>query len=246
MRAIGLLALFAAASLYAEDDAVAVARERAGEIRARCVTRLDGVPGITSVSYAGSGTDYRLLISVQDYIAKAAVRQKLGGDSWEGLAILWSVASTQTVAAPREEPARTDKPRAPAPPPATKPEPAPPAEEPDCDIVRAQLGLPALHRPVGGTSWKSWVPCKVWLRSVAGPGGGHSYLYAKHRPGCGYQDGLVSRVVREGFLTPTELRGSDVSWWRQVGQDVENKFTPPPPPMTPKTTPYRRDAPVEK
>jgi hypothetical protein len=244
MRHIGLLAVFAAATLHAEDEAAAVARERAGEIRARCVTRLDGVPGVTSVSYAGSGTDYRLLISVQDYLAKAAVRQKLGGDSWEGLAVLWSVTSTQTVTAPKEEPERPPTPA--PPPPATKPEPASPDAEPDCDIVRAQLGLPPLHRPVGGTSWKSWVPCKVWLRSVAGPGGGHSYLYAKHRPGCAYQDGPVSRVVREGFLTPTELRGSDVSWWRQVGQDVANKFPPPPPPMIPKTTFYRRDAPVEK
>ena len=235
-----LLLLAMLATVSTEDEAAAgAARERAGEIRARCVTRLDGVPGVNSVSYAGSGSDYRLLIAVQDYIAKAAVRQKLGGDSWEGLAIIWSVVSMQTVAAPKEEPAKTERPE--PPPPATKPEPGTPNSEPDCDIVRAQLGLAPMRHPVGGTSWKSWIPCKVWLRSVAGPGGGHSYLHAKHRPGCAYQDGLVSRVVREGFLTPTELRGSDVSWWRQVGQDLENKVPPPAPNMQPKTTPYRRD-----
>jgi len=235
---IGLLAILAAATLTADEDPAAVARERAGESKSRCVILLSTVPGVNSVSYAGSGTEYRLLIAVQDYPAKVAARQKIGGDAWEGLAIIWSVSSAATVAAPREEPKRPEPQ-----PPSTKPQP--PAQggqpEPDCDIVRAQLGLPPMRHPVGGTSWKSWVPCKVWLRSVAGPGGGHSYLYTKHRPGCGYQDGLISPVVREGFLTPTELRGSDVSWWRQVGQDLGNKFPPPAPAMIPKTTPYRRD-----
>ena len=228
--------------LAAEEDPVAVARERAGEVRARCVTRLDGVAGVSSVNYAGSGTDYRLLIVIQNHIAKAAAREKLGGDAWEGLGIHWTVLSNQTVAAPTPE----RKPADPAatPPPATLPQPTPPSTpngEPDCDIVRAQLRLPAMRHPVGGNSWKSWIPCKVWLRSVNGPGGGHSYLHAKHRPGCVYQNGLVSPVVREGFLTPNELRGSDVSWWRQVAQDLGNQFPPPAPPMQPKTGFYRRD-----
>jgi hypothetical protein len=221
--------------LAAEEDAAAVAREKAGEIRARCITRLDGVAGVSSVNYAGSGTDYRLLIVVQTYFAKAVAREKIGGDAWEGMGIHWTVLSNQTVAAPAP---------APTPPPATQPEAPPtstPSTEPDCDIVRAQLGLAPMRHPVGGTSWKSWVPCKVWLRSVNGPGGGHSYLHAKHRPGCVYQNGLVSPVVREGFLTPNEIRGSDVSWWRQVGQDLGNQFPPPAPPMQPKTGSYRRD-----
>jgi hypothetical protein len=87
-------------------------------------------------------------------------------------------------------------------------------------------------------------PLPVWLRAVQGPGGGHSYLYTKHRPGCPFQDGLASQVYREGFLYPTELRGSDSSWVRQVAQDLDSKFPMPPPPMVPKSTPYRPDVPT--
>lgn len=211
------------------------------DIRARCLTRLDGIPGIISVGYVGSGTNYRILIVLRDYTAKLAAREKLGGDKWEGLPVLWSVTSTATVVAPPAAP--VDDPKPTDPPPAVSKAPLPAAAngEPDCDIVRSQMGLPAMRRPVGGNSWKSWIPCKVWLRSVVGAGGGHSYLYTKHRPGCGYRDGLASEVYREGFLYPTELRGSDRNWWGQVAQDLQHKFPAPPPPMQPKTTPYRRD-----
>ena len=244
---IALLGILPATALYAGDeDAGAAARARAIEARGSCFIRLSTVAGVNGVSYAGSGTDYRLLITVRDAATKQAAREKIGGDAWEGIPVLWSVASNQTVVAPAAEPAKpaaSPNPSEP-PPPGTNPAPPGTTHEPDCDIVRAQVGLPALRRPVGGTSWKSWVPCKVWLRSVAGPGGSHSYLYTKHRPGCGYRDGLFSPVVREGFTAPFEVRGSDISWWRQVAQDVENKFPAPTPPLQPKTTPYRRDAPV--
>jgi hypothetical protein len=248
-----ILGLAAGPTLHPQDDAAALAHSKAVDVRSRCITLLDGVEGVTSVNYAGSGGEYRLLISVRDYTAKEAVRRKTGGDSWEGLTILWTVtnggftnAANRTIAAPRE-PAPQDPAAFPQdPPPAARPAPPPAAapDIPDCDIVRAQYGLPPVRHPVGNGSYKSWVPCKVWLRAVQGPAGGHSYLYTKHRPGCPFMDGLASSVYREGFLYPTELRGSDSSWQRQVAQDLDAKFPRPPPPMVPKTTPYRPDTPA--
>lgn len=234
-----------------DEEAAAMARIRATDARARCVTLLDAVEGVTGVNYAGSGVDYRLMIVVRDYAVKAAAQRKLGGDSCEGMPILWTVTNktfttpgTTTIAAPLE----------PAPAPAAAPKPqeaaAKPSQQgpmgpdvPDCDIVRAQYGLPSVRRPVGGSSWKSWIPCKVWLRAVQGAGGGHSYLYTKHRPGCMFQDGLASAVYREGFLYPTELRGSDSLWAGQVAQDLAHKFPAPPPPMQPKSGPVRKEVP---
>ncbi len=252
-----VLAVTAAAGLAipatAQEEA-ALSRERATEAKAKCVSLLEGVDGVSSVNYAGSGTDFRLLIVVRDYAAKLAARQKLGGgETFEGVKVMWTIAGSgaglvQAVPTNLAPPDNGAQPKPPAVPPAPPPganEPAPvPAGEPDCDIIRAQLGLKALRHPVGGNSWKSWTPCQVWLRAVQGPGGGHSYLYTKHRPGCIYQDGLYSEVYREGFLYPTELRGSDSSWSRQVSQDLEHKFPKPPPPMQPKSGPYRRDTPT--
>jgi len=248
-----VLALVAGPSLRSQDDAAALAHSKAIDVKSRCVTLLDGVEGVTSVNYAGSGGEYRLLISVRDYTAKQAARRKIGGDTWEGLSILWTVTNTgvytspsnRTIAAPAETPAQDPAtPQEPPPPARPAPPPATAPDIPDCDIVRAQYGLPPVRHMVGNGSWKSWIPCKVWLRAVQGAAGGHSYLYTKHRPGCPFQDGLASAVYREGFLYPTELRGSDSSWQRQVAQDLDSKFPKPPPPMVPKTTPYRPDVPT--
>jgi hypothetical protein len=245
------LAVLGAPRVESQDEDAALARAKAIELRGRCMTLLDDVDGVTSVNYAGAGNDYRLMVVVRDPAARQAARKKTGGDTWEGMPILWSVThagsftkpATTTVAAPPE--GTPPPPNAPAEPAPAKPStPAQPgAEIPDCDILRAQMGLPPLHRMVGGGSWKSWIPCKVWLRAVQGAGGGHSYLYTKHRPGCPFQDGLASGVYREGFLYPTELRGSDLNWARQVEQDLQSKFPPPPPPMRTKETPYRPDTP---
>jgi hypothetical protein len=254
MLALGVaaLAVLGATRVESQDEDAALARAKAIELRGRCMTLLDDVEGVTSVNYAGAGKDYRLLVVVRDPAARSAARRKTGGDTWEGIPILWSVThpgtyttpSTATIAAPQEGTPAAPKTPEPAPAP-SKPQKAaqPTADVPDCDIVRAQMGLPPVHHMVGGNSWKSWTPCQVWLRAVQGPGGGHSYLYTKHRPGCPFQDGLASAVYREGFLYPTELRGSDLSWGRQVRQDLESKFPPPAPPMQPKSTPYRPDTP---
>ena len=210
-----------------QEDPQAAARSRAIDARARCVTQLNEIEGITSVNYAGAGTDYRLMIVARDLTAKLAAQKLTGGDTWEGMPILWTVTQkpytspqTTTIAAPPKQPET-----APAAPNSIAGGQQTPTI-PDCDIVRAQVGLPSVRRPVGGSSWKSWIPCKVWLRAVQGPGGGHSYLYTKHRPGCPFMDGVISPVYREGFLYPTELRGSDSSWVRQVEQDLDGKFPP--------------------
>jgi hypothetical protein len=218
-----------------DDEAVARARLGAADVRARCVTTLNAIDGVTSVNYAGIGLDYRLMIVVRDDAARLAAREKLGGDAFEGLPVLWSVTRKPPPGA-----ATAAAPPAVKPPPQVAPNPPP---MPDCDILRARYGLPALRRPVGGGSPKSWIPCKVWLRAVQGPGGGHSYLYTKHRPGCVFQDGLASAVYREGFLYPFELRGDDKSWVRQVAQDLDSKFPPAEPLMQPKSGPVPPEVP---
>src|SRR6185295_11943674 len=222
----------------AQDEELA--RTRAAEVRVKCANLLDDVSGVTSVNYAGSEAKYRLLIVVREYIAKDAAKKKLGSDAaYDGVPILWTVArtsyttpATQTIAMPQEPaPENPDKPVEVKPlPKRTTPATVNP-DIPDCDIVRAQVGLPALHRMVGGSSWKSWVPCQVWRRSVQSTGGGHTYLYTKHRPGCPYQDGLYSEVYREGFLYGFEIRGSDSNWAAGVKQDLDAKFPKPPPMM---------------
>jgi hypothetical protein len=229
MKQAMILAVLAA--LWQEDPAAA-ARLRAIDAHARCITQLSEVDGISSVNYAGAGADYRLMIVVRDTAAKLAAQKKIGGDTWEGLPILWTVTQkpftspqTTTIAAPPPAAAAAKQPEPAAAPANSTAAPQTPSI-PDCDIVRAQVGLPAVRRPVGGGSWKSWIPCKVWLRAVQGPGGGHSYLYTKHRPGCPFMDGLISPVYREGFLYPTELRGDDGVWMRQVQQDLDGKFPP--------------------
>ncbi|HZE97362.1 MAG TPA: hypothetical protein VE981_10080 [Planctomycetota bacterium] len=234
------LAILAAGSGLArgDDDADAQARQRALQARNHCADLLADVEGVSSVNYGGSGVEFRLMIIVRGYKAKQAADRKIGGDAYEGVPILWSVSS------PAPEPAAADATTPEAPQPETTraaPRPAAAADGPDCDIVRAQLGLPGVRHPVGGSSPKSWVPCKVWLRAVTGAGGGHSYLYTKHRPGCPYMDGIVSPVYREGITYPTELRGSDSNWGGQVRQDLEYKFPYPGSSMEPKPYPPRRE-----
>lgn len=232
-------------ALAQDEDA---ARNKASEARTKCATLLEGVDGVTSVNYAGSESKYRLLIVVRDYIVKDAAKKKIGGDAYEGVPVSWTVTrstyvspANQTIAMAPEMPAENpDKPVEVK----QLPRNVAYSDIPDCDIVRAQLGLPALHRMVGGGSWKSWIPCQVWRRSVQSSGGGHTYLYTKHRPGCPFQDGLASQVYREGFLYPFEIRGSDSNWAAGVAQDLDSKFPPPAPMMQPKTGYYRRDTPT--
>lgn len=253
-RLLALCVLSTTTTLSAQDggDAAADARGRALEAKTSCVNRLEGTDGVGSVNFAGAGTDYRFLVIVRDPTVKEAARKLIGGDKWEGFPILWLV--TRPAAPPPSDPAALETeqeivadaiPQAPEPAAGeTAPQARPPGPQiPDCDIVRAQLRLPAVRHPVGNGSTKSWIPCKVWLRAVQGPGGGHSYLHTKHRPSCPFQDGLVSQVYREGFLYPTDLRASDSLWGHQVKQDLGNRPQAPPPPQR-KPAPVRKDVPT--
>jgi hypothetical protein len=90
------IALVGAAPALAQEDArfaEGQARQRASEIRLRCSGLLSGLDGVTSVNVAGSGTDYRLILVVRDYVVKAAAREQLGGDAYDGLKVIWSVMS---------------------------------------------------------------------------------------------------------------------------------------------------------
>jgi len=75
------------------------ARQRASEIRLKCSGVLAGMDGVTSVSVAGSGTDYRLILVVRDFAAKLAAREIMGGDTYDGLKVLWNVSNPNAVTA---------------------------------------------------------------------------------------------------------------------------------------------------
>ncbi len=248
-----------ALALGAQDDAGEV-RQRAQDARIDCKALLIGtMDGIESVGVAGAGDDYRILVVVRDNATWLAARGKLGGDKYKGFRVMWTVkeSSSEGSNAYYAPPApRAPSAPAPAPEPAREPQrptvaaPQNPAwapthrqggrwedQVPDCDIVREQLGLKRRHRPVGGGSWKSWIPCQIRQRSVLGAGGGHTYLYTSHRPGCQFQNGLISPIYRGSFLWPFELRASDSAWYSQVAGDLYNQFYRPPP-MRPKPPAY--------
>lgn len=224
-----------------QDDEAAEARRRAIDARERCATLLVGeVEGVESVGYVGAGKEYRLIVRVRSLPARHAARQRLGGDAVDGLRVIWTVTESSPQAAAPQEPKlpAAEPPPSPSRPTVAAPRPPEEAEPPgaECDIVREQMGLKPRRHPVGGGSWKSWIPCQIRQRSVLGPGGGHTYFYAAHRPGCPFLDDRLSPIFRGSFLWPYELRASDSAWGEQVRQDLRAQFWRPPP-MRPKPPP---------
>lgn len=112
-----ILVLILAGTLPALANENVEARVRASDVQLRCAGDLSLLPGVTSVNLAGSGTDYRLIIVVRDLPAKLAARERLGGDTVEGVKVMWSV-SNPAAAAPVL-----------APPPPARPAPLPPRYE---------------------------------------------------------------------------------------------------------------------
>jgi hypothetical protein len=193
------------------------ARRQAAELRRECAEALKEVDGVGAVGLGGTGEDYRLLIAVRDPETLRAVRELVGGDSYGGLKIIWSVAE-----APR-----------PGPPPGLTPSP-PPVPEPlrekplsiepfadrnniwqasvtDCDIIREHLKLKKITHPSG--NGMSWVPCQIVQRTSIGPDGGHSFTYTRHRPDCpvrmgrvgepSWSDNYMAWVFRTGMTSPS-------------------------------------------
>jgi hypothetical protein len=240
MKAVAL-AILALSALPSQDEEAAEARRRAIDARERCALLLVGeVDGVESVGYVGSGKEYRLVIRVRNLPARFNARQKLGGDAVDGIRVIWNVSEPSSrPAVPAPKPAASEE-AAPAPlrPTVAAPRPPEEAEPPgaECDIVREQMGLKPRRHPVGGGSWKSWIPCQIRQHSVLGPGGGHSYFYTAHRPGCPFLDDRISPIYRGSFLWPFELRASDSAWAEQVRQDLRAQFWRPPP-MRPKPPP---------
>ena len=218
------------------------ARLRATEARERAEARIGLFDGVRSIGMGGAGEEYRLIIVVDSVQAKARAREALGGDVFERLRILWTVAGTglPVVHVPPPPP-----PLQAAPPPAAPALGAAPgnfwnAKPEDCDIIRDHLKLKRISHPSGNGRY--WLPCAVHLRQVVGAGGGHTFTYTKHRPDCPirlgrvgmppYADHFIAWVyssgytypIRAGFTWPTELRASDSLWARQAWGDLESRM----------------------
>ena len=133
------------------------ARQWALEMRQECAAALGSVEGVGSVGVGGAGVDYRLLIVVRDALTQHEVRDLIGGDTYGGVRIVWSIAA----------PPRPPSPEPPPQPPIEKPRMPPPdlrSEYPnawgalttDCDIIRNYLKMKPVTHPAG--NGKSWQP----------------------------------------------------------------------------------------
>jgi len=215
-----------------------IARLHAVEARERAESRIGLFDGVRGVGMGGTGGEYSLIVVVDSLVTKAMAREALGGDTFEGLKILWTVTgSSRTVVHPA------------APPPAAPAPAAAPAEVPgnfwnakpeDCDIIRDHLKMKKISHPSGNGRY--WLPCAVHLRQVVGAGGGHTFTYTKHRPDCpirtgrvgmpAYADRFIAWVytsgytepIRAGFTWPTELRAGDSLWARQAWGDLHSRM----------------------
>src|SRR5687767_5751134 len=72
----------------------AIARLRATEARNLAEARIGLFDGVRSVGMGGAGAEYRLIIVVDSLQTKARAKEALGGDTFEGVKILWTVAGT--------------------------------------------------------------------------------------------------------------------------------------------------------
>jgi len=247
-----------AAGAWAQEPDSQKALEQATQARQKCSDSLAGVEGAWVSGLAGTKADYRILVTCRDAAARGAARGKLGGDSFQGLKIYWILQpSAPAQQAPAPDPAPPAAPpafaKAPAGKPAplaaeAKPDPAKEAdpekmlagEATDCDIIRDYLKLKPVHHPIG--NGRSLIPCQLIRRSVVGPGGGHTYVYTKHRSDCAIRLGRASQptwadnyvawvfqkgftpVMRAGFTWPFELRADDKLWDAQASGELKTRL----------------------
>jgi len=234
-----MVVLICTLSLLLQQDPPDQVRRRALDLKLECAEALKDVDGVGSVGLGGTGGDWRLLIAVRDKDAQRAVRELIGGDSYGGLRIVWSVAE-----APRPGADHFAPPPAPEPP-AEKRVPVEPFENrnniwqasiTDCDIIRDHLRLKKIQHPSG--NGMSWVPCQVVQRTTIGPDGGHSFTYTRHRPDCpvrmgrvgepGWSDNYMAWVFRTGMTSPTPtnytIPGNQWDFEHQSSADMASRL----------------------
>jgi hypothetical protein len=246
---MAMIAAILALTAAVQDDPAEVLR-KTREAREKCEEVLGGFSDAKIVGTGGTGAGCRIMISCPDEAARSEARKRLGGDTVAGVAIHWIIAKP---AAPQSvEPAKAENPgpkEEAVPPPGAKAEPKGVAEEADpnnpwkssvtdCDIIRDYLKMKRVSHPIANSLY-SKTPCQLIHRSVIGAGGGHSYLFTKHRDDCpirlgrvsqpGWADNFVAWVFqkgftpaqRGGFLWPTELRADDKLWDRQASEEMK-------------------------
>lgn len=99
-----MMTIIMAALLLAQDPVqLADARERADGARRKCASLIAGTDGLSTIGMAGSGTDYKLLLVVRDPAVKKSIQDRLGGDTFDGIPVLWSVRNA-AAAAPVAQP----------------------------------------------------------------------------------------------------------------------------------------------
>lgn len=202
---------------------------KAQNARARAETAFGELEGVRVVGLGGSGTEYRLIVSCLDAALQAEAKTLAGGDAIDGVRILWTVGPALKPAAAKA-----------APPPPPAPEELLRGEATDCDIIRDYLKMKAVHHPIG--NGRSFIPCQLVRRSVVGPGGGHTYVYTKHRGNCPIRLGRTSKppwadnfvawvfqkgftpVLRAGFTWPYELRADDKLWDTQAKNELMTRL----------------------
>lgn len=163
------------------------ARDRARDAQLSCDMALSNLDGVNSVGLAGSGADYRLLVAVRDLQVKLAARARLGGDVYQGVRVLWSVASSAPATAwtPPPPPPVAKPPSKPAP--VYAPPPAPVAAPVFVETRRTFWAGPARLTPPprpayygGGYGGSNCHPSRAVLSPVTQTRGGRPvpYTYA--------------------------------------------------------------------
>jgi hypothetical protein len=227
--------------------ALALQNPTAYETKAKYEGTLKAMEGVLDVSVGGINGNLKIVVRVADEKAKEAVTLFASkGLDGHGVHVLISAPTSGSSKVRSEEPkkATADKGKVPV-----KKEPISYPEERDtniwkasaldCDILRTYLKLkPRPHQ--GGEARLD--DCELMLRQILSAGGGHSYIYTKHRLTCPIRLGRVQQpawadnfigwlfqkgfgaAIRGCFLFPYELRASDKLWVRQVREDLMTRL----------------------
>jgi hypothetical protein len=196
--------------------------------------RLFAVEGVVDVTAGGTPSAPVLVVKARSAAVVPAVRRAIGAELG-GVKVFVYAAPEPPAAEPAPPPPPPSEPgRTEAKADERKPEPAgDPMER--CDIIRDQRKLKELTHHENG---KTYTNCQLMRRQVIAGGGGHAFWYTKHRSACPIRRGEVPLqaakdsfdrwvltqgfcpAARGSFLWPTELKGSDSLWFRQVRDDL--------------------------